>query len=482
MQRIAKNKNLKSYVLGLVLILSSTALLNAKPKVTALPIDRILREGRQKDLEAPPSSSSRSLKEATPMLRTTRTYVMTPNGLAIAHESVPGMGNVMKDVKIFEGRDLQEVIDENDGTDNSGFDEVGEFLTPQLLSTFRMCTGSRIEQGINDLNNYWMAAMSSIAYMKYPIGYQRLSEMGFDEIAFTESADDIEVFIAKRSPKKDAAGNPIPGSGLSVVAFRGTDSARDWLTDLQTRSSDISNHEGEAWLHEGFALALNGVYKEVLRILDVEHNDNPIFLTGHSLGGALAMQMAIRMVSSANGTEPPVIKPTDDRLRGIYVYAVPRVGNDKARAIIDRYMNATRNIAVSFQINQDPVTKVPFHWQGYRRFGLNVVLPSMAYDGFGDRTKWSCYTDVTYKGPDFMSWDFLEQNPDLHYMRSYARHIVPFRQDGRLNLETCADATPLWGSRFKVDGDNSYQTLKVPGSIGRNPCDYTAYTWDGRVE
>lgn len=71
-----------------------------------------------------------------------------------------------------------------------------------------------------------------------------------------------------------------------VLAYRGTDQARDWLGNL--RAYPWKN--GGAWVHRGFqcghAALWPSVYTELQRRL--EHSQKPVIVTGHSLGGALA--------------------------------------------------------------------------------------------------------------------------------------------------------------------------------------------------
>jgi len=77
-----------------------------------------------------------------------------------------------------------------------------------------------------------------------------------------------------------------------IVAFRGTESSRDWLTNLKfIMERPWRGTLKEVGVHSGFNTAGRSVYGQVREfILSAKcHNKHlPLFLTGHSLGGALA--------------------------------------------------------------------------------------------------------------------------------------------------------------------------------------------------
>ncbi|MEZ4815268.1 MAG: lipase family protein [Bdellovibrionota bacterium] len=446
-----------------------------------LPIGRILREARVNEAKNPLDQQEvgSGLQNKSFLTNRTRVYTVSPLGLTqlgLSSKALESESTIM-------AREMQLEADANDGHDTTAFDEVGSPLDAQHLSEFRICPGTRTEQGLTEANVYWMSVMTSIAYLKYPLAFDRLKYMGFDQIYFVEGPSDVEVFVAKILPKKDAKGNYIKDSGLSIVAFRGTDNAEDWLTNLDITTEDISEHNGEAWLHEGFALALDEVYGEIVKILDLKNNPSPIMLTGHSMGAALGTQMAIRLVSRETTHDKPLIDRYDDRLRGAYFFAAPRVGNIWARNILDKYMNRTRNIAVNFHSNADPAPKTPFDWMGYKRAGVQAVIKFNPKDPavYGDRKTWVCYDDADYRGPSGFSVDLLYSSLEAHYLRSYVKHFVPWRE--RLaKTHTCENPTLKWGPRFEKEDPAAYKPLSTSSALGLNACDYTAFSWGGNVQ
>ena len=68
-----------------------------------------------------------------------------------------------------------------------------------------------------------------------------------------------------------------------VLAFRGTDEAEDWLTNLRA----IPWRYGGAWVHRGFMVAHQTLWDRVRGEIQ-RRGAKPLLVTGHSLGGALA--------------------------------------------------------------------------------------------------------------------------------------------------------------------------------------------------
>ncbi|HTN75284.1 MAG TPA: lipase family protein [Pirellulaceae bacterium] len=84
-----------------------------------------------------------------------------------------------------------------------------------------------------------------------------------------------------------------------VVALRGTDQVIDWVTNLTT--TQMAGMGG--WVHDGFYHALNIVWNDILtRVQALRDNGQTVWVTGHSLGGALATIAAARLTEA--GIEP----------------------------------------------------------------------------------------------------------------------------------------------------------------------------------
>lgn len=100
---------------------------------------------------------------------------------------------------------------------------------------------------------------------------------------------------------------------LVLIAFRGTDEFRDWFTNLDL----LPRRSPYGWIHRGFAKATDRLWPQLLPVMEnaMQHRQ-AVWLTGHSLGGAMAQVCTMRL-----STE------TDWRPRGVYTFAQPRVGS-----------------------------------------------------------------------------------------------------------------------------------------------------------
>jgi len=160
-----------------------------------------------------------------------------------------------------------------------------------------------------------------------------------------------------------------------IVAFRGTACIRNWVTDARfERITLVSGVDGSrSKVHKGFNAAWNAILTQLFHTLGDTANAHackPLFITGHSLGGALAVLAALAL--QRNGF--PIAQ--------VYTYGQPRVGNGDFKR---RYEAAgpagstlgDRTFRVVYE--EDIIARVP-HLPSlsdpYRHVGTEVFLPS----------------------------------------------------------------------------------------------------------
>jgi triacylglycerol lipase len=103
------------------------------------------------------------------------------------------------------------------------------------------------------------------------------------------------------------------GRGAMFVTFAGSDPGKgvDWVTDFEAMPSPDD-------LHSGFDAAVGTVWPAIQPVIESRAAGEPVFFTGHSLGGALAILAAMRAAKLQN---PPTIV--------VYTFGSPRNGGFK---------------------------------------------------------------------------------------------------------------------------------------------------------
>ena len=192
-------------------------------------------------------------------------------------------------------------------------------------------------------NAYALALASKLAYQSEDQIRTKLLEQGFNTTFINEASTDTQLFIAHS------------GSAI-VIAFRGTEKFKDWLTNAGIDFEDTSN----GLVHKGFDQALGSVWKQITTILaDIQQYGQPLWITGHSLGGALAVLAAARLALDID-------KSIYQSINGLYTFGQPRVGNrDFVKALDDeikpRYFR--------FVNDNDIVPRVPDRLNQYQEGG-----------------------------------------------------------------------------------------------------------------
>jgi triacylglycerol lipase len=130
-----------------------------------------------------------------------------------------------------------------------------------------------------------------------------------------------------------------------IVAFRGTVSNNfsNWLTDIQLLPVPFGSF---GKVHKGFRDAVDSVWPEIRSHIGFTENRN-VRLTGHSMGGALALLAGTRFVDEYS----------ENLVKEIYTFGQPRVGDkDFKQAVNQSYLNGS---VYKFANYNDMVTVVP---------------------------------------------------------------------------------------------------------------------------
>ena len=212
-------------------------------------------------------------------------------------------------------------------------------------------------EGYSKRNALFLGEASQAAYGSpeagHPLGMQAWAKMACFNECFPFQAESgrlqkgqIEGFVAKTDK-------------VILVSFRGTDmNVGDWLIDFQ--STPVRDPIIPGLVHQGFNDGLLSVWKQIRPHLDAR-KDQRVWITGHSLGGALAVACAARATF-----ESPRIG-----IRGIYTFGQPRFGDsvcskacaDLLGSVLFRHIN-----------DRDIVPRVPPFAPGFRHWGTEILF------------------------------------------------------------------------------------------------------------
>jgi triacylglycerol lipase len=156
------------------------------------------------------------------------------------------------------------------------------------------------------------------------------------------------------------------GRGATFVAFAGSDPAKpeDWITDFEATPSPDD-------LHSGFAKAVETVWPAIQAALTNRiAPTQPVFFTGHSLGGALAILAAFLAAS-----REPLERNVEQIV--VYTFGSPRNGGEK---FFSDYTRRLGDATFRFIHGTDIVPTVPFTLlHVYRHVGQAVQCESGAH-------------------------------------------------------------------------------------------------------
>ncbi|KAL8376263.1 hypothetical protein RB595_007386 [Gaeumannomyces hyphopodioides] len=139
---------------------------------------------------------------------------------------------------------------------------------------------------------------------------------------------------------------------IIVLAFRGSVTARNWITDL-TFAFTSCEYASNCKIHTGFDKGWRQVRDQVLPALASAKATTGyrVVVTGHSLGAAVATVAGAAIRESG-------IEPAAD----IYTYGSPRVGN----AVLADYITAQPGAEYRLTHENDVVPRLPPLFIGYR--------------------------------------------------------------------------------------------------------------------
>jgi hypothetical protein len=184
--------------------------------------------------------------------------------------------------------------------------EYRAFSDPELVES----TASIMRAAYSDRMAWMMAVMSKLAYIEFEESEEELARLqinlnsgGFDLVS-TFSSGSTQAFLAKNN-------------NIFVLAFRGTEPSKSG--DIQTDMRLYKKRTQEGKVHSGFHEAYQQISNELEKsFMNQENWIWPLYITGHSLGGALATIATQHLEHKIKS-----------QIAACYTFGSPRVGNEQ---------------------------------------------------------------------------------------------------------------------------------------------------------
>lgn len=138
-------------------------------------------------------------------------------------------------------------------------------------------------------NAYWMALLSRLVYLDTSTTNKRPNEASILSRLQQRDPDFLSVIGYNRNHTQAML---VEHPDYISIVFRGTDELVDWLDNLNITKKETD----EGVFHKGFYDALHEVWPQMNQdYMDLEKKAHrPLFVTGHSLGGAIATIVAAK--------------------------------------------------------------------------------------------------------------------------------------------------------------------------------------------
>ncbi|MFM9111027.1 MAG: lipase family protein [Prochlorococcaceae cyanobacterium] len=246
-------------------------------------------------------------------------------------------------------------------------------------------------------NAYWMARLASSVYQSKPGGHDP-DEAG---ILRNLKAEDSGFISVHGFSKNSAQAAVVEHTDYLSLVFRGTDQLADWIDNLNS----FSEQALFGGFHRGFLHSVQDLWNPLFQCYSELNQKKPraLFVTGHSLGGAMAT------VASS------ILIHHDEGFTSTYTFGQPRaVTRDTARV----YSVAANSKTFRFQNNNDIVTRAPARVMGYSHVGTFLYI-TQEKEIHQDPGRWLQFLDNasgTMESLKEKGIDAVEDHGMVHYL------------------------------------------------------------------
>ena len=185
------------------------------------------------------------------------------------------------------------------------------------------------------------------------------------------------------------AGFVVANDDLIVIVFRGTENSLDWKTNMRAEWITL---QGGTRVHTGFFQAYwpirERLFATVVRLL--RQKPRAVYISGHSLGGALALMATAELANHEDGY-------VRDSIAACYTFGCPRAGDSS----FDQYVKVPLYRVTN---GVDSVPAVPSALLGYRHvgdsryFGRSGQPPTRLSPNFIQKLRWTLWSLLAFFG------------------------------------------------------------------------------------
>lgn len=254
-------------------------------------------------------------------------------------------------------------------------------------------------------NAYWMARLASCIYQSQA-GSDRPDEAGILNDLRAEDSQFVSVHGVSQNSAQAAM---VEHETYLALVFRGTDEGADWIDNLNA----FPDQALFGAFHRGFLHSVLDIWDPLFEQYSVLNRQKPrgLFVTGHSLGGAMAT------VASS------ILIQQDEGFTSTYTFGQPRtVTRDTARV----YNVEAKGKTFRFQNNNDIVTRAPARVMGYSHVGTFLYITQQGQI-HQDPGRWLQFLDSTSGAMESLKekgLDAVEDHGMKHYLEAVRRWDV----------------------------------------------------------
>jgi triacylglycerol lipase len=206
---------------------------------------------------------------------------------------------------------------------------------------------------LSEANAYWMARIAGEIYTRE----QNDPKPDEEKILENLKKGDPKFISVFGISEHSAQAALIEHEDYFCFAFRGTDESTDWLDNFNM----FPERALFGSFHRGFLNSVNDVWVKLLDRYNLLRNKKrrPLFLTGHSLGGAMATVAAAKLIHM------------DFPFISTYTFGQPRAMTLETARIFNV---EAKSRFFRFQNNNDPVTRIPARIMSYSHVGSFLYI------------------------------------------------------------------------------------------------------------